>query len=148
MRIIGIDPGYERMGVAVIKKGGTGDGEALATGKDAVLFSTCIRTSPKQSMPERLSSLGQELDAIIRKYKPDTAAIEQLYFAKNTTTALLVAEARGVIQYIIASNGLACYDYHPNTIKIAITGHGAAKKEDISFMIPRLVAFDTDKKID
>ena len=140
MKILGIDPGYERCGVAIIEK--------KQGARETVLFSTCIRTSAKDTMPERLRILGQELAHIIDTHQPDQSAIEALYFAKNTTTAMLVAEARGVIQYVIASKNISCVEYHPNKIKIAIAGHGGATKNDIASMLPRLVAFDTDKKID
>ena len=143
MKILGIDPGYERCGIAIIEKSSGGGG-----GKDIVLFSDCIRTSAKSGMPDRLWELGQALSLVIKRHKPDVAAIEELYFAKNTKTAMQVAEARGVIQYRIRSAGLSCFEYHPNTIKIAITGHGSADKKDIAGMIPRLVSFNTDKKID
>jgi crossover junction endodeoxyribonuclease RuvC len=92
-------------------------------------------------MPDRLFEIGQALAVVIKKYRPDAVAIEALYFAKNTKTAMSVAEARGVIQYIIRECGLFVFEYHPNAIKLAITGFGAATKEDIAFMIPKLVTF-------
>lgn len=140
MKIIGIDPGYERLGVAIIEK--------LDNSRESVVFSDCIRTSAKLAMPDRLLELGQALSNIIEKYKPDEAAIEELYFAKNTTTALLVAEARGVIQYVLREHGVPVTSYHPNAIKIAVTGHGGATKHDIAFMIPKLIAISEHKKLD
>ncbi len=140
MKILGIDPGYERLGIAIIDKN--------EQGKECVVFSDCIRTSSKSKMADRLFEIGQALSVVVKKYKPDAVAIEELYFAKNTKTAMTVAEARGVIQYICKESGLDIYEYHPNAIKIAITGHGAAKKEDIAFMIPKLIAYDGAKKLD
>ena len=134
MKILGIDPGYERLGVAIIEK--------PLQGKETVVFSDCIRTSSKSKMQDRLFEIGQALSLVIKKYKPDAVAIEELYFAKNTKTAMTVAEARGVIQYICKECGLEVFEYHPNAIKIAITGYGAAKKEDVAFMIPKLVEFN------
>ena len=92
MKILGIDPGYERMGVAIIERD--------TSKKDVVVFSDCIRTNSKFAMSDRLFEIGQTLSSVIKKYKPDAVAIEELYFAKNTKTALMVADARGVIQYI------------------------------------------------
>lgn len=135
MKILGIDPGYERLGVAVLEK--------TAQGKDLVIFSDCIRTSSKSKMQDRLFEIGKALSLVIKKHKPDAVAIEELYFAKNTKTAMTVAEARGVIQYICKESELEVFEYHPNAIKIAITGYGAAKKEDIAFMVPKLVLFNT-----
>lgn len=140
MKILGIDPGYERLGVAVIEKAGTA--------KEVVVFSDCIRTSAKLEMADRLLELGRALSQIIEAHSPDYVAIEELYFAKNTKTAMQVAEARGVIQYIVRTHGIPLCEYHPNAIKIAITGHGAAKKEDIAFMIPKLISYDGTKKLD
>jgi crossover junction endodeoxyribonuclease RuvC len=133
MKILGIDPGYERLGIAVVAKDGSN--------KETVVFSTCVRTSPKLELPDRLLEIGNALRSIIKEYAPDAVAIEALYFAKNTTTALKVAEARGVIQYVTREAGIAIMEYHPNAIKIAVTGYGAAKKEDIAIMVPKLVQF-------
>jgi crossover junction endodeoxyribonuclease RuvC len=140
MKILGIDPGYERLGMAIIEKS--------ENTKEVVVFSDCVRTSSKSSMPERLFEIGKSLSMIIKKYKPDAVAIEELYFAKNTKTAMTVAEARGVIQYICKECGLETFEYHPNAIKLAITGNGAAKKEDIAFMVPKLISYDASKKLD
>lgn len=139
MKILGIDPGYERMGVAIIEKD---------SGRETVIYSNCIRTSATLSLPERLVIIGKTLDTIITDYRPDQAAIEALYFAKNTATAMKVAEARGVIQYVISAHSIPLTEYHPNAIKIAITGYGNASKDAIASMIPRLVTYDTAKKID
>jgi crossover junction endodeoxyribonuclease RuvC len=139
MKIIGIDPGYERMGIAIIEK---------HNNQETVIYSDCIRTSATLSLPERLVIIGTALDKILTTYQPDQAAIEALYFAKNTTTAMKVAEARGVIQYVISARSIPLVEYHPNTIKIAITGYGNASKDAIASMIPRLVTYDVSKKID
>lgn len=140
MKLLGIDPGYERCGVAILEKNGSG--------KEIVLYSGCIRTSSTLSFPERLAQMGQELETIIKHYQPSVAVLEELYFAKNTKTALKVAEARGVITYVAQINHLPVFEYHPNQIKIAITGNGRADKTAIAFMIPKLVVLESGKKID
>lgn len=139
MRILGIDPGYERLGVAVVERIGN---------TDLVIFSACVRTSAKIPFLDRLHQVGQEIDTIIKQWKPETCAIEALYFAKNTKTAMKVAEVRGVIQYVIRDNNIPCYEYHPNAIKIAVAGHGGASKAEIALMIPRLVQLEIKGKID
>lgn len=139
MRILGIDPGYERLGVAVLERIGN---------TDLVIFSTCFQTSSKTPFLDRLYRVGQEIDKIITQWKPEACAIEALYFAKNTKTAMKVAEVRGVIQYVIRDQNLDCYEYHPNTIKIAVAGHGGASKAEIALMIPRLVQLEIKGKID
>jgi crossover junction endodeoxyribonuclease RuvC len=140
MKIIGIDPGYERMGVAIIEK--------ESSGKEHVVFSCCLRSNPKESLQNRLLSIGKELRSIIQMYRPDAAAIEELYFGKSSTTAMKVAEARGAIQFILGEERVPVFEYHPSAIKIAITGYGSAKKDDIAFMLPKLVSFEPEKKID
>lgn len=139
MRIIGIDPGYDRIGIAIVDK---------HTPKEVLVFSTCIITSAKTPFAERLLILGKTLESIIIKYQPTEAAVEVLYFAKNSTTALAVAEARGVIQYILTCHNLPISEYPPNTIKLAITGYGSADKKAITTMIPRLIRMDVVKKLD
>lgn len=137
MKIISIDPGYERCGVAILEK--------IESGKEVVLYSGCIRTLPSIPFPERLGQLGRQLDTIIKDYQPSVAVLEELYFAKNTKTALKVAEARGVIQYVARTHNLSVFEYHPNQIKIAITGDGRADKTAIAFMIPKLVVYEKVK---
>lgn len=144
MKVMGIDPGYERLGIAVVQKAPDESGRTMET----VLFSDCVRTSSRMAMPDRLLELGRSLDRAIRTHEPDAIAMEELYFARNTTTAMLVAEARGVIQYVARASGVPCFQYHPNAIKLAVAGHGGAKKEDIAAMVPRLVSFDTAHKLD
>ena len=140
MKILGIDPGYERCGVAIIEK--------LPDAKERLVYSGCLRSSPKLSMPERLRSIGEALRDIVKEHQPETAAIEELYFGKSSTTALRVAEARGAIQFVLASAGIPVTEYHPSAIKIAITGYGSAKKDDILFMLPKLIDLPAGKKLD
>ncbi len=139
MKILGIDPGYDRMGIAIIDKN---------EGKEKLLFSGCVRTDARLSLPARLVIIGEALRDMIKQYKPDQAAIEALYFAKNTMTAMKVAEARGVIQYVVTQANIPLVEYHPNTIKITVTGYGNANKGAIASMIPRLIAMNGAKKID
>ena len=89
MIIAGIDPGYERFGIAILKKGSGRD-------KDEVIFSDCIRTSAKIPFQDRLFAIGDQLETIIQKYKPDALAIEKLFFTTNQKTALSVSEVKGM----------------------------------------------------
>src|SRR5690349_4662525 len=97
MRVIAIDPGYERMGVAVIEK---------TTGKETLIFSECFKTSPKIPHEERLNLIGQEIEKVIKKYEPTAMAIETLFFKNNQKTAMHVSEARGVMLYVASVAGL------------------------------------------
>src|SRR4051812_31039204 len=113
MKILAIDPGYERLGIAVMEK--------EAKGKEKVLYSDCFFTSAKLPHAERLKLLGTEIGRLIDEYEPKMLSIETLYFSKNQKTALLVAEARGVILYEAAKKGLIIKEFTPMQIKIAVT---------------------------
>ncbi len=134
MRIIGIDPGFERLGIAIIEK--------PLTGKEVVVYSECFKTTPKIKFHERLFLLGEEVRNIIENYKPKALAIEKLYITNNQKTAMNVSEARGVILYEASRAGLDIYEYTPGEIKVAITGYGKATKEMIMSMVPKLCKMD------
>jgi len=123
--VLGIDPGFDRIGVAILEA-------------DKVLFSTCIETSRKAKHEERLLQIGEELGAVIKKWKPTDLAIEKLFFNQNVSTALKVSEARGVILYQAALAGLKVFEYSPQAIKIAVTGYGKAAKTQMQGMTLRL----------
>jgi crossover junction endodeoxyribonuclease RuvC len=131
MRILGIDPGYERVGVAVLEK--------KNAPQEVLIFSDCIQTSKKLSHEKRLLIIGTKLSEIIKKYKPDAVAIEKLFFNVNQKTALNVAEARGVLLYSVSLDQIPVQEYTPLQIKVAITGYGRADKKQMLTMIEKLV---------
>ncbi|MDO8572787.1 MAG: crossover junction endodeoxyribonuclease RuvC [bacterium] len=139
MRVLAIDPGYERLGIAVLEK---------KDGKEILLYSDCFKTSSKLPFENRLILIGEELSRIIGVYKPEALAIETLFFNSNQKTAMRVAEARGVIIYASVSRGLTLYEYTPLQIKIAVTGYGKADKEQVSFMIQKLLGLTGDARHD
>ncbi len=140
MKIISIDPGYERLGLSIIEK--------QKNEKEILLFSECFKTSAKLPHHERLALIGDRLKEVIKKWKPEQLATEKLFFAGNQKTALLVAEARGVILYIGSSLGLEIFEYRPNEIKIAITGYGSAEKKQIMDMTRKLIKIDSKTNSD
>lgn len=139
MRILGIDPGIERVGIAVIDKVG---------GKEAFVFSECFKTSAKLSHSERLLLIGEEIARVIAEHRPAGMAIEKLFFETNTKTAMSVAEARGVMLYAGARAKLALYEYTPLQIKVAVTGYGKSDKRAIMDMVPRLIKLPVRDMID
>lgn len=139
MKIIAIDPGYERMGVAILDKD---------NGKENLIFSECFRTSTKISHAERLKLIGQEIEGLIKKYKPEVMAIETLFFKNNQKTAMHVSEARGVMLYIASTLGLLVKEFSPMAIKIAVTGYGNSDKEQVIFMVQKLIKIGTKIKYD
>ena len=141
MRILGIDPGYERLGIAILEKDKKGD-------KECVLFSECFKTSAKLEFSERLNLIGGEVRKIIKKYKPEVLSIETLFLTTNHKTVMKVAEARGVVIYEAACAGLKIFEASPPQIKIATTGYGRASKEEIIKMVKMLVEIDDSKTSD
>jgi crossover junction endodeoxyribonuclease RuvC len=137
MKILGIDPGFERIGIAII--------ERKPKEKDALVYSYCFKTSAKIPFHERLTAIGNEIEKIIKKYKPEALAIEKLYFTTNQKTVMGVSEARGVIIYSASRNGLQIFEYTPPQIKVAVTGYGKADKNMVMSMVPKLIYID--KKI-
>jgi crossover junction endodeoxyribonuclease RuvC len=136
---LAVDPGFGRLGVAVMEK---------ASGKEKILFSCCIETDKKDSQADRLLAISKELKTIISKYSPTSLAIEKLFFNQNITTALKVAEARGVVLSESASAGLSIHEYSPQAIRIAVTGYGKASKSDVQRMTMRLLGMKTPPKHD
>ena len=130
MKVIAIDPGYERMGVAVIEK---------IKGKENLVFSECFKTSPKIPHEERLRLIGKEIEKLIKKYKPEAMAIETLFFKNNQKTSLCVSEARGVMLYVASVAGLSLKEFSPMAIKIAVTGYGKSEKDQVIFMVKKLI---------
>jgi len=137
MRILAIDPGFERVGIAVIEK--------TFTNKDKLVYSTCFKTSSKIPFNERLEKIGTEIENVIKKHKPCALAIEKLYFTTNQKTAMGVAEARGTIIYVCAKNKLVIFEYTPPQIKVAVTGYGKADKNMVMSIVPKLI--DINEKI-
>jgi crossover junction endodeoxyribonuclease RuvC len=140
MRILGIDPGFERLGVAILEK--------EKGGKEKVLFSECLKTSPQLEFSERLFLIRKEIEKVIKKFKPEVLAIETLFLTTNQKTVMRVAETRGVIICEAASRKLKIFEASPPQIKIAITGYGKANKEQVMKMVKILVNIDKTKKSD
>ena len=118
--ILGIDPGTMRIGYGVISKSGSRL-EALTYGVIEPVGGN-----------GRFKDIGKELNGLIKKYKPDVAAVEKIFFSKNKRTAMAVAEARGVILFILEQHGIKTLEFSPNEIKAAVTGSGMSDKKVVS----------------
>lgn len=140
MKVLAIDPGYGRCGVAVLERA---HGE-----KEVVLHSDCIETSAKSTFPERLAKVVAECKNLIEKYSPDALAIEKLYFSTNQKTAMQVAEVRGAIIGTAAELGIPVSEYTPGEIKSAAGGSGSADKRQIITMLHMLVKIEKKIKHD
>ena len=130
MRIIAIDPGYERLGIAVLQK----------TKKEELLFSECFKTKATLPFVERLELVGREVARVIAEWQPEALSIENLFIETNQKTAMRVAEVRGAILYQARLSGLAIYEYTPLQIKVATTGYGKATKDQVTHMVQKLVS--------
>lgn len=142
MKILGIDPGYERLGVAIVEKSKKTDNQEI------LIYSDCLITSKNLTFSKRLLKLGTELEKIIKKYQPDCLALEDLFFAKNQKTAMAVGSVRGMIIYLAEKNNLEISEHSPNTVKLTITGYGRADKAQMMQMLPKLIKINKAIKHD
>lgn len=127
MRILGIDPGTGILGFGVI--------DVDARGKLKLVDGGVIRTPVKQADSERLKTIYDELTEVIQQHKPEIMSVEKLFFAQNVTTAMSVAQARGVVLLCGIQNNLELFEYTPLQIKQAITGYGKADKKQMQEMV-------------
>jgi crossover junction endodeoxyribonuclease RuvC len=142
MIILGIDPGYDRLGIAVIEKPARTQG---AKTKETLLYSDCFQTSAKDPIYVRLEQIGREIARIADEFKPDCLAIENLFITNNQKTAMRVAEARGIILYEAQKRGLSIHEYTPMEIKLAVTGDGGSDKRMIAKMLSLLIKMPAEK---
>lgn len=130
MIILGIDPGIGRTGYAFLKQ----------TAKDITLVECgCVTTKAGAVEAGRLLEIKKDLTALIKKHKPEVAAIESLFFATNAKTAITVGQARGVAMVTCAEAGLKIVEMTPLQVKIAATGYGKADKKQVQTMIVKLL---------
>lgn len=131
MLVLGLDPGTATTGYGFVCEHPDGTLEAVDYG--------VISTPAKTPMPQRLQQIYEELTVLIARHKPDAAAIEQVFFGRNVTTGITVAQARGVQLLALANANLPIREYKPNEIKQAISGYGGATKPQMQQMIQTLL---------
>ena len=127
MRILGIDPGIGICGFGLIETDSKAGAKALDYG--------AVTTKVDAPIPARLKELYDSLVQVFEETKPEVVAVEKLFFSKNITTGIVVAEARGIVLLIAEQRGVPVYEYSPNQIKMALTGYGAAGKTQIQEMV-------------
>ena len=138
MRVLGIDPGFDRLGMAVLE----GD-----PSRPNLVWSDCVLPA-KGEPAARLSAVYDETRRVLEEYAPDLLALETLFFSTNKKTALQVAEARGAILAAAGNAKVPVREFSPGTVKLAVTGHGSADKAAISRMIPHLLTLPPKKRLD
>jgi crossover junction endodeoxyribonuclease RuvC len=137
--ILGLDPGTATTGFGVVKD---------AKGQVEYMDCGCIVTSKGISPAERLLTIAKSLEILIKKYQPDILAVEKLFFTKNITTAMSVAEARGVILVTAAKHNLEIAEYTPLQVKQTLTGYGKADKQQIQRMVKSILKLQNIPKPD
>lgn len=137
--ILGVDPGYGRVGIAILEK---------TNRSDHLIHSECFETSDKLPHSQRLLLISNKIEEICDEFEPHKMAIETLLFSKNVKTALKVAEARGVILSTTAKRNIRIFEYNPNQIKLAVTGYGKSDKKQIISMVEKLLKLAPKKRHD
>lgn len=140
MRILGIDPGIGICGFGLVEIGSGSKTKALDFG--------AVTTKVDAPLPSRLLELYESLTQVFKETKPEMVAVEKLFFAKNITTGIAVAEARGVVLLVAEQNGLPVYEYTPNEIKKTLTGYGAASKSQMQEMVKMELGLEVKPKPD
>lgn len=133
--VIGIDPGSRNTGWGVVRE---------VSGVLQLVACGVIRPSLKGEFAERLATIFRELRVVVELHSPDEAAVEQVFSANNAATALKLGQARGVAIAACASQGVSVRDYEPTVIKKAIVGVGRAEKEQVAFMVGRMLGVRPD----
>ena len=139
MVILGIDPGFARVGWGVIE---------VQNSEFRIQNYGCIETSKDSDSYERLVDVYEQVLKIVKKYKPDALAIEELFFTNNAKTAFKVGEARGVIILASAMQKIPVFSYTPLQVKIAVTGYGNAEKTQVGRMIKAILKLKEMPKLD
>ena len=137
---LGIDPGTATTGYGLIRL--SPDGEMVVVKYGVIL------TPKTSSPPARLEMIYDQMNDLLREHKPDTVAVEKLYFARNVTTALAVGQARGVVMLSIQQAGIEAFEYTPKEIKNAVAGYGGADKRQVQEMVRALLSLDSIPKPD
>jgi crossover junction endodeoxyribonuclease RuvC len=137
---LGIDPGTATTGFGLVRLEPDGSLTAVHYG--------VILTPKDASAPARLEILYNDLSDLLRKYQPDTAAVEKLFFSRNVTTAIAVGQARGVVMLCMQQAGVEPFEYTPNEIKQAVAGYGGAQKRQVQEMVRALLQLDFIPKPD
>ena len=139
MIILGIDPGYGTIGYGVIEKNGS---------KITPVDYGVIQTPKDESIATRLAMIYDSLNILIKKYKPDEIAVEELFFNTNITTGIKVAQARGVILLCAVRECGRLFEYTPLRVKQSLTGNGRADKKQVQYMVKMMLKLKTEPRPD
>jgi crossover junction endodeoxyribonuclease RuvC len=133
MIILGVDPGSRRTGFGVIATDGR---------RHRLLAQGVIAPPPRRSLPEKLRAIHEGVCRLIEEHAPDALAVEDVFHAANTRTALVLGHVRGVVLLAGAAAGLPVHEYPPATVKVQVTGFGRAEKAQVALMVGRLLEIE------
>lgn len=139
MRVLGVDPGTHKAGVGILEA----DGQNYK-----VIYCGIIRTRSKDPIAKRLLHVFESLQTVIQSYKPDVMALETLFFAKDIQAVERIGEARACAMLAASKQGIDVVEYAPTAVKKSVTGNGRAAKEQIQFMVTRLLNLKVNPAID
>lgn len=139
MLVLGIDPGTATTGYGLVK---------YEAGRHTMIDYGTISTKANMEMALRLCKINEELDNLLTRYSPDVVAVEQLYYQKNSKTVITVAQGRGVVLMTAASRGIEVAEYTPLQVKQSVVGYGQADKNQVQFMVQKILHLDKPPKPD
>lgn len=139
MRILGIDPGIQITGYCLLN---------YENDEFEVITSGSVQTDKNKKEADRLLEINKDIKELAKALKPDVASIEKLFFFKNQKTIIPVAQARGVILSALAENNVEIFEYTPIQVKLTLTGHGRATKDEVKNMVERFVTISPNTKLD
>lgn len=137
--ILGIDPGLAHTGWGIIKQSGPRL-ECIAYG--------CVETTGDSDLPSRLKKIYQQICAVVKRFEPECAAIETVWFGQNISAGILTSQARGAALVACAMSDLTVGEFTPNEIKLAVVGEGMAEKEQVQYMVKKLLGLPCAPKPD
>ncbi len=144
MKIIAVDPGYDRVGIAILEK----SLESGSKSSEQWIYSESFKTDRSLEVNERLFAVGKRIQELCQEYHVAYLAIEKLFFNSNQKTAMQVAEARGIIMFSAWQSDVEVVEFTPLQIKVAVAGHGRADKKSVIEMTKRLVQIPEAKRLD
>jgi len=137
MKILGIDPGSSRMGFGIIEY------------SPALRLIECgVAENKEKALAQKLSAVSISLQGLIEKHRPDCASLEKIFFSKNQKTAIEVAQARGVILYLLTKNNIPVIEFGPQEVKMLITGYGLSDKKAVASMVKKILGIQEIKGYD
>jgi crossover junction endodeoxyribonuclease RuvC len=140
MRILGLDPGLERIGFGLAVRQAAGDLKAETWG--------LIHTHKDRTLPERLVEIYQDAQILFKQLKPDVVCIEKLFYFRNQTTIMPVAQARGILLLLCGQHAVPYQEYTPMQVKQQVTGYGKAEKHQVQEMVKQILKLDKLPKPD